>query len=389
MSLSAESAVHDELQQYLAEKGVNSLFVKIVEQLLMEKPDCPVSFIVAYLLKNFPEETKRYAKISESRQSMNNEAKSQEQKDDEWSDEDEDDEDDYVDELPQIKAPSKGNGRRTSVSAGVLSTEQTLEKKVFPKSDEEREKLRTIVAQNVLCKHLLPDEVNTIVDAFEKIEVPGDHDIIVQGDLVAEHYYILGKGSAEVYKDGEKLNFQYTIGDGFGELALMYNAPRAASVKSLEPSELWRLDQVTFKSILMGAAISNRNKYLSFLEKVSILSEMAEAERLKLVDALCEKTYNGGDIIVEQGTPGDEFYIISKGEVKIERDGKFVSTLGEGKYFGEIALLTSKSRQATVTAESSDVQVLTVHRKAFQRVLGPLSDILARNMDAYSEWLTK
>ena len=84
---------------------------------------------------------------------------------------------------------------------------------------------------------------------------------------------------------------------------------------------------------------------------------------------------------------GDEFFIVAGGAVKVERDGKQVSTLGEGKYFGEVALLTSKPRQATVTATSDDVRLLAVHRKVFQRVLGPLGDILSRNMVEYEKWI--
>jgi len=62
---SIESAVQMELQDYLSEKGVNSLFIKIVEQLLLSKPESPVSFMMEYLKVNFPEDTKGFCRIED------------------------------------------------------------------------------------------------------------------------------------------------------------------------------------------------------------------------------------------------------------------------------------------------------------------------------------
>lgn len=407
MSLSAESAVQEELQQYLTEKGVNTLFVKIVEQLLMEKPENPVGFMVEYLLDNFPKETDEFGKLaaltSQQRSSVlkaagggggGGDAAGRDEVAEEKAyyeeESDESDEDDYVDELPEMPVKPRPAGRRTSVSAGVLSlASMQAERVVFAKDAEEATKLRSIVSGNVLCSHLDEADLDRIVDAFEKVEVAADTEVITQGDETAEHFYIMGSGAATVYKDGEHLAMvNYGPGDGFGELALMYNAPRAATVKTCEACELWRLDQVSFKVILMGSAIKKREKYSAFLEKVPIFSEMGDGERMVLADALAERTYKAGDTIVAQGDNGDEFFIVAEGAVKVERDGKFVSNLQDGAYFGEICILTSKKRQATVTADTPVVKVLTVERKVFQRVLGPLNDILSRNMDEYSKWLT-
>lgn len=393
MSAAAENAVQKELQDYLAEKGVNSLFVKIVEHLLMEKPENPISFMVEYLLENYPEETKEFGKLksqTSKKESIGSAGSEQvEAKEVEYFEEtdDDDDEDDYVDELPQVSRQQRPTGRRVSVSAGVLDMNSEVKEVKFDKSDQERETLTKIMSESVLCSHLDEVDMTRIVDAFEKIHVENDKEIISQGDLEAEHYYVLGKGSAAVYKDGNKLDLVYGSGDGFGELALMYNAPRAATIKALEDCELWRLDQVTFKVIVMGSAIKKRERYTAFLEKVPILSEMAPNERLVLADALRPRAFEKEMVIVNEGDDGDEFYIIESGTVRVEKGGKAISNLKEGDYFGEIALLTSKKRQATVVAESDTVKVLTVHRKVFQRVLGPLSDILSRNMEAYSNYL--
>ncbi len=61
-----------------------------------------------------------------------------------------------------------------------------------------------------------------------------------------------------------------------------------------------------------------------------------------------------------------------------------VAKLEAGSYFGEIALLTTKPRQATVTAQGP-LKALTVDQKTFKRVMGPLEDLLNRNMELYNK----
>lgn len=64
-----------------------------------------------------------------------------------------------------------------------------------------------------------------------------------------------------------------TIGEGgsFGELALIYGTPRAATVKAKVHCKLWAIDRDTYRRILMGSTIKKRKLYDEFLSKVSIL----------------------------------------------------------------------------------------------------------------------
>jgi len=172
----------------------------------------------------------------------------------------------------------------------------------------------------------------------------------------------------------------------------MYNAPRAATCRAKGSVVLWALDRHSFKKIMMQSTETKREKYSEFLGKVPILSTLIEYEKLTIADALVEETFMGGETLVTEGETGDRFYIVKTGDanvfVKDQEDGKSkkVATLKEGDYFGEIALLTSKPRQATVIADKT-LSVLSLDRKTFNRVMGPLVDILSRNIGGYSQGL--
>ena len=81
---------------------------------------------------------------------------------------------------------------------------------------------------------------------------------------------------------------RYVVGEAFGELALLYNAPRAATITAIEECVLWQLDRDTFNHIVKDSAVRRREKYEAFLEKVQIFSTMEPYERSKLADAFTE-----------------------------------------------------------------------------------------------------
>jgi cAMP-binding proteins - catabolite gene activator and regulatory subunit of cAMP-dependent protein kinases len=273
--------------------------------------------------------------------------------------------------------------RRASICAEKLCVDKigTESVKKIPKTDEEISKIQDILKRCVLFEHLDEDQLNTVKDAMFPV-VKGDEEIIIEQGQDGDNFYIIEQGMVEVYiaSDSDQqrsLVASYNDGDFFGELAIMYNAPRAATcIAKGGPVKLWALDRASFKVILMKDAISKRNQYTSFLKEVPILSNLTEYEILTIADALHEESFHDGEVIFEQGGEGEKFYIVKEGSVLCKKtlddgEAKEVAHLQSGGYFGEVALLTRNERQATVAA-SGPTKCLSLDRKTFRRVMKSL-----------------
>uniref|UniRef100_M4BEG1 cAMP-dependent protein kinase regulatory subunit n=1 Tax=Hyaloperonospora arabidopsidis (strain Emoy2) TaxID=559515 RepID=M4BEG1_HYAAE len=382
--------VQQELQDYLQKKGINTLFMNLVESLLLAKPENPIRHIVQYLCTTYPDETQSRSKLGRMEDDPTLSCQLHYHSDESDSDDDDESGDD-VGEIVAIAPPLRflAKGRRTSVSAepiDPLSVRQ-FERVVHPKSQEEMDGISCMVAENILFKSLDEKQHQIVLDAmFPKEFAPGDT-IIKQGDD-GDNFYILESGVCEVYKDGDLVQ-TCTEAMSFGELALMYNAPRAATVKAVQHSKAWALDRQTFKFIIMETTLQKREAHKGFIERVPLLESLSEYERLTVADALKTETFNDGEVIITQGDDGNLFYIIEEGVAVCTKQlspGEPAVEMGHltsGAYFGEIALLTTRPRQATVTARGK-VKCLTLDRKTFKRVMGPLEDILKRNIDKYN-----
>jgi cAMP-dependent protein kinase regulator len=270
--------------------------------------------------------------------------------------------------------------------------------KVIPKDAATMSALLDSVKTNVLFQHLEDHELNAVLDAMFKVEPKAGTVIIQQGDE-GDNFYVIHSGTTEVLigdEAGGEPNKVSEITDGgsFGELALIYGTPRAATIKAVTDCVLWAIDRDTYRRILMGATIKRRKKYEAFLEKVTLLSSLDKWERLSVADALEPASFSATEVIMKQGDLGDAFYIIEEGECSVTRTneqgqtGK-VNDLKVADYFGEIALLEPDGkRMASVTA-ITDVKCAKLDRERFERVLGPCSDILKRNMDNYKNFVSE
>ena len=285
-------------------------------------------------------------------------------------------------------------GRRTSVSAESMQPDAdggNWKPPKHPKTPEQLDRLRHAVAGNFLFSSLDEESFSTILDALVEKNIPAAKIKVISQGEEGDFFYVIEKGEFDIYIHpsgslqagadgmGNKIT---TIGPGgsFGELALMYNAPRAATVVSANAGgTLWALDRITFRRILMDTSFQKRKMYEGFLEDVTLLKSLKAYERAKIADALESVKFSAGENIITEKEPGDYFYLLEAGEAQAFKEGVegSVKDYQRGDYFGELALLDDKPRAASVIAKS-DVKVARLGRDGFKRLLGPVEGIMRR-----------
>ena len=87
-------------------------------------------------------------------------------------------------------------------------------------------------------------------------------------------------------QSGSLNNKQLKDGDGFGEIALLYNEKRTATVRALSDCEAWVLDGPIFKKIVIKSVVQKRSTELGFLDKVNLFKNLDRYEKLSLLDGL-------------------------------------------------------------------------------------------------------
>jgi len=267
--------------------------------------------------------------------------------------------------------------RRNSVSAESYDprTGSNITIKPIPKSNEAWARLKQLVDKNLFLRGISsPETRKLILDAMFEVSVEPEQEIITQGDL-GDHFYIIENGSFDVLVDG-KLVVTLHDGQSFGELALMYNQPRAATVKSKNEGILWAIEGQTFRKVIIDIAYKKRKLYENMLSGTPLFEKLSRSEICRIAEAVSPITYKSNDIIVKQGEIGDEFFIIANGQVQVSqtqeanRNEKIIKTLGEGDYFGEKALINEDSKRTATVKALSEVLCLTLSRADFIRLLG-------------------
>jgi CRP-like cAMP-binding protein len=272
--------------------------------------------------------------------------------------------------------------RGQNVFAQPLDLDEDFVVPNFPKSDAAIQFIDNSLADNFIFASLSAGERRNLIDAMMMETVPAGNLIIQQGH-VGDYFYVVEEGHISFSVDGNHVG-ACSRGASFGELALLYNCPRAATCLANTDCRLWKVDQRTFRHMLANNTANQQKDIHDVLRKVPFLSELEDRSLVKTSDALTNVSFPAGDRIINKGDVGEVFYILRDGTVKVHDigfgDSQYVDqVLGPGDWFGERALLTGERRVANVTA-TSPCSTLCLSRETFEKTLGPLQGLIDHAM---------
>jgi CRP-like cAMP-binding protein/Zn-dependent protease len=241
-----------------------------------------------------------------------------------------------------------------------------------------------------VLSELSPTQLDAIAASLRARRYRTGSTIIRQGER-GDRFFLVNSGMAEVVLhvtagdssipigsiESERVATLST-GDYFGELALLNQAPRAATVRALTDLEAFELSADDFVRLVsptwqikerMRNAVALRDAFSS----LELFKDLRPAERDLLLTRLQAESFEPGAVIIRQGDVGERFYVIRDGRVEGVRETagqaeQRVAELGPGEFFGELALLYSAPRTLTVRA-LTPVQVWSLGRRDFDELL--------------------
>ncbi|XP_016356006.1 cGMP-dependent protein kinase 2 [Sinocyclocheilus anshuiensis] len=257
----------------------------------------------------------------------------------------------------------------------------STERQRIRKDSGTKKLINEAIMNNDFLKKLEPQHTREMVDCmYEKIYAA--EQLVIQEGEPGNYLYVLAEGLLEVIQNGKLLG-QMRPGTAFGELAILYNCKRTATVKAVTQSHIWALDRQTFQTIMMRSTQARHEEYFSFLRSVSLLKDLPEEKLAKIIDCLEVEYFDKGEYIIREGEEGNTFFIIAKGEVLVTQttegfsEPQEIKTLGVGDYFGEKALISEDVRSANIIAKENDTQCLVVDRDNFNQMVGTYEELQA------------
>ncbi|XP_075149654.1 uncharacterized protein LOC142223683 isoform X2 [Haematobia irritans] len=257
----------------------------------------------------------------------------------------------------------------------------------IPKYDKDfssKQLIKEAIMDNDFLKNIDASQVRELVDSMYSVAIAKGKFVIREGEVGA-HLYVSAEGEFEVEKNGKVLGIMGP-GKAFGELAILYNCTRTASIRVLSDSRVWVLDRRIFQQIMMRTGMQRIENSVNFLKSVPLLKNLSEEILAKIADVLEVEFYPAGTYIIRQGASGDTFFLISQGSVKVTQkllpssgEEKEIRTLERGDYFGEQALINEDKRTANIIAMAPGVECLTLDRDSFTHLIGDLCELKEKN----------
>ncbi|KAK0397739.1 hypothetical protein QR680_002245 [Steinernema hermaphroditum] len=244
------------------------------------------------------------------------------------------------------------------------------------KSAGSKQLIRDAVQKNDFLRKLEKEQVIELVECMYEMRARAGQWVIQEGEP-GDRLFVISEGQLQVSREGQVLG---TLGPGtvMGELAILYNCTRTASVQAKTDVQLWVLDRSVYQMITMRLGMERHTQLMTFLHKVSIFENLSEDRISKMADVMDQDYYAGGHYIIREGEKGDTFFVINSGQVRVtqmiegESEPREIRILKQGDFFGEKALLGEEVRTASIIAMNPGVEVLTLDRESFLKLIGDL-----------------
>ncbi len=234
-----------------------------------------------------------------------------------------------------------------------------------------------ILEELPMFSHLSTELLNMIVTRSQLKIYKKDAPVIIQGDI-GTHLYVLVTGQLQVRKRSPGFSaylsaiFPVSI---FGEVAVIEETRRSADVIAIEDSIIFEVPARMLREISAEAhhsheldAFKNAILVNQFFTSAPVFRDLPDNVRQNFITRGRIEKFQEGQVIFKQGDIGDSFYLLLRGTAGVTVNGRPVSKIQQGGFFGEISMIADVPRTATIHAVNA-IDVLKLTREAFWEIL--------------------
>lgn len=255
------------------------------------------------------------------------------------------------------------------------------------------EALATIRANVPLFAEINPLMLRELMlDSAVHTPEPGDV-IFSRGDFTNTFWTVV-EGEVGICVDADDPDIQVPLGKGefFGEMGLIAGRPRTATVVARENCVLVETGRRSMIKLINSVdavkAVIDRTAIVRQIQTY-LAPELTREQLRPVVEQSSIHTFAKGDVLFEEGAPGDALYLVRRGSVTVSRriGGREIvlSYVASGNYVGEMALLSDAPRSATVRAAIDNTEVIRIEAAAFQEMLAQSPQLRAAMDEKFRE----
>jgi cAMP-dependent protein kinase regulator len=215
-----------------------------------------------------------------------------------------------------------------------------------------------------LFSALEPSVLERLLSAIRVEEISGDNEIVRQGDVGGEAFVVARGLLRVVRREGgdETLLAQLGPGAMFGEMALISDSPRSASVIAREAAQLLVLDRSELERAAAQApglgqelsAFCRTRMQANLVRHARVLSGLSPPDRQALLDQLPMRMFEAGEVLIQRDQEAQSILLLASGAVAVSvpegSDRLVLASLGPGDVVGEISMILRRPASADVTA---------------------------------------
>jgi len=245
---------------------------------------------------------------------------------------------------------------------------------------EATDNMRSGLASTPLLSGMSGEQLESFIESLELRNVAAGDGIWEAGSQ-GQHLYLIGMGQVSLLatdtQGNKKVFSQLKEGDFFGERSFMSRSKHKDDAIADVDCTILMINRETFdawveKHTEIRTTVEEfyRQRVLARVLAITPVFEGVPSDaRMALADQFALREFEDDELIMQQGEIGETFYLIRSGSVALsvtDPSGEevFSASLGEGEFFGEVALLTGRPRTATIFAEGA-VELMELSRSDF------------------------